>query len=102
MHDVRLVEPATTEALVETLVSYGVVCTTAADGVVLCELYSLLECLAPEEEGLAERLYRVRLVPKCTADLGCYLLYIPLYDALAHLLPDSVHAVAPAPSAAIG
>lgn len=38
----------TIQTLVETLVRYGVVCTMAADGVLLLELYSLLECLQPE------------------------------------------------------
>jgi len=75
--------------LVETLVNYGVVCKTATDGELLLELYSLLECLEPEENDLAERLSKLRFIPTRTADLGLYLVYIPLRDVLAHLLPVS-------------
>ena len=75
--------------LVETLVNYGVVCKTAADGELLLELYSLLECLEPEENDLGERLSKLRFIPTRTADLGLYLVYIPLSDVLAHLLPAS-------------
>lgn len=77
------------QTLVETLVSYGVVCKRAADGELLLELYSLLECLQPEENDLPERLRQLRFVPTRTAALGLYLVYIPLPDALAHLVPAS-------------
>jgi hypothetical protein len=77
------------QALVETLLNSGVVCTTAADGELLLELYSLLECLEPDEHDVAARLSQVRLVPVRTVDLGLYLVYIPLSDVLAHLLPAS-------------
>ena len=85
------------QTLVETLVSYGVVCKMAADGALLLELYSLLECLQPEEDALPERLSQLRFVPTRTAALGLYLVYIPLPDVLAHLVPAStlseVHAL---------
>lgn len=77
------------QTLVETLANYGVVCKTAADGELLLELYSLLECLEPEEHNLAERLSKLRFLPTRTADLGLYLVYIPLRDVLTHLLPVS-------------
>ena len=77
------------QALVETLINSGVVCTTAADGELLLELYSLLECLEPDEHDVATRLSQVRFVPVRTADLGLYLVYIPLSDVLVHLLPVS-------------
>ena len=79
----------TMQELVETLINAGVVCTTAADGELLLELYSLLECLEPDEHDLAARLSQLRFVPARTADLGLYLVYIPLSDALTHLLPAS-------------
>ena len=75
--------------LVKTMIDYGVVCQTAADGELLLELYSLLECLEPEENEVAERLSKLRFVPTRTVDLGLYLVYIPLPDVLAHLLPVS-------------
>src|SRR5438094_764150 len=70
------------QTLMETLINYGVVCKTAADGALLLELYSLLECLEPEEHDLAERLSKLRFLPTRTADLGLYLVYIPLPDVL--------------------
>ena len=79
----------TIQELVETLMNAGMVCTTAADGELLLELYSLLECLEPDEHDIAARLRQVRFVPVRTADLGLYLVYIPLSDVLAHLLPAS-------------
>jgi hypothetical protein len=79
----------TIQALVETLINSGVVYTTAADGELLLEFYSLLECLEPDEHDVAAQLSRVRFVPVRTADLGLYLVYIPLSDVLAHLLPAS-------------
>ena len=81
----------TIQALAETLINSGVVCTMAADGELLLELYSLLECLEPDEHEVAARLSQVRFVPTRTADLGLYLIYIPLSDVLTHLLPVSVH-----------
>ena len=75
--------------LVETLINSGVVCTTAAEGELLLELYSLLECLEPDEHDVAARLSQVRFVPARTPDLGLYLLYIPLSDVLTHLVPAS-------------
>src|SRR5919197_3731362 len=81
----------TIQELVETLSNAGVVCATAADGDLLLELYSLLECLEPDEHELAARLSQVRFVPTHTADLGLYLIYIPLADVLTHLLPASAH-----------
>src|SRR4029450_3255752 len=74
---------------VKTLLNSGVVCKTAADGEMLLELYSLLECLEPDEHEVAARLSQVRFVPARTADLGLYLVYIPLSDVLTHLLPAS-------------
>ena len=79
----------TIQKLVETLINSGVVCTTAADGELLLELYSLLECLEPDEHDVAARLSQIRFVPARTADLGLYLVYIPLSDVLTHLLPAS-------------
>ena len=79
----------TIQALVETLINSGVVCTTAADGELLLELYSLLECLEPDEHEVAAQLSQVRFVPVRNADLGLYLVYIPLSDVLVHLLPAS-------------
>ena len=81
----------TVQELLETLTNAGVVCTTAADGELLLELYSLLECLEPDEHDIAARLSRSRLVPTRTGDLGLYLIYIPLSDVLTHLLPASAH-----------
>jgi hypothetical protein len=81
--------PKTIPELVETLSNAGVVWTPAADGELLLELYSLLECLEPDEHEVAARLSQVRLVPTRTADLGLYLVYIPLSDVLTHLLPAS-------------
>jgi hypothetical protein len=77
------------QALVETLLNSGVVCKTAADGELLLELYSLLECLEPDEHDVAARLSQLRFVPVRTADLGLYLVYIPLLDVLTHLVPAS-------------
>jgi len=79
----------TIQELVKTLMNSGVVCKTAADGELLLELYSLLECLEPDEHEVAARLNQLRFVPARTADLGLYLVYIPLSDVLAHLLPAS-------------
>ena len=79
----------TIQELIKTLINSGVVCTTAADGELLLELYSLLECLEPDEHEVAARLNQLRFVPVRTADLGLYLVYIPLSDVLAHLLPVS-------------
>ena len=79
----------TIQELVETLINSGVVCTTAADGELLLELYSLLECLEPDEHDVAARLSQLRFVPARTTDLGLYLVYIPLSDVLTHLLPAS-------------
>src|SRR5215475_6474116 len=79
----------TIQALVETLINSGVASTTAADGELLLELYSLLEYLEPDEHAVAARLSRVRLVPTRIVDLGLYLVYIPLSDVLTHLLPAS-------------
>ena len=81
----------TIQELVETLINAGVVCTTAADGELLLELYSLLEYLEPDESEVAARLSQVRFVPTRMADLGLYLVYIPLSDVLTHLLPVSTH-----------
>jgi hypothetical protein len=89
MHNGLRPEQETMQALVETLMNSGVVCTTAADGALLLELYSLLEYLEPDEHDLAARLSRLRFVPVRTADLGLYLVYIPLSDVLTHLLPAS-------------
>ena len=79
--------PETSQALAETLINSGVVCTTAADGELLLELYSLLEYLEPDEHDLAARLGQLRFVPARIADLGLYLIYVPLSDVLAHLVP---------------
>ena len=79
----------TIQELVATLINAGVVCTTAADGELLLELYSLLECLEPDVHDLAARLSQLRFVPARTSDLGLYLIYIPLSDMLTHLLPAS-------------
>ena len=79
----------TIQELVKTLMNSGVVCTTDADGELLLELYSLLECLEPDEHEVAVRLNQLRFVPVRTADLGLYLVYIPLSDVLTHLLPAS-------------
>jgi hypothetical protein len=79
----------TIQELVEMLMNAGVVCTTAADGELLLELYSLLEYLEPDEHDVAARLSQLRLVPMRTLDLGLYLVYIPLADMLTHLLPVS-------------
>src|SRR4029450_5604505 len=89
MHNSLTPVQETIQELVETLINSGVVCTTAADGELLLELYSLLECLEPDEHDVAARLSQVRLVPVRTVDLGLYLVYIPLSDVLAHLLPAS-------------
>src|SRR5262245_42066871 len=77
------------QKLVETLINSGVVCTTAADWELLLELYSLFECLEPDEHDIAARLSQVRFVPMRIPDLGLYLVYIPLSDVLTHLLPAS-------------
>lgn len=79
----------TIQELVETLHNAGVVCTTAADGELLLELYSLLECLEPDEHDVAARLSQLRFVPTRITDLGLYLVYVPLSDVLTHLLPAS-------------
>jgi hypothetical protein len=79
----------TIQELGEMLMNAGVVCTTAADGELLLELYSLLEYLEPDEHDAAARLSQLRFVPRRTPDLGLYLVYIPLADVLAHLLPVS-------------
>jgi len=85
-----MIGPGTSgEAFVTTLVNRGVVCTTPGDGEPLFELYSLLECLEPEPDELAERLRQLRFVPTCLADMGLYLLYVPLLDVIEHLLPVS-------------
>ena len=85
-----MVGPSTSvEAFVTTLVNRGVVCTTGGDGESLFELYSLLECLEPEPDDLAEHLRQLRFVPTCLADMGLYLLYVPLLDVIEHLLPVS-------------
>jgi hypothetical protein len=81
-----------TQKLVETLINAGVVSMTAADGELLLELYSLLECLEPDEQAIAARLSRVRFVSRRTPDLGLYLVYIPLSDVITHLLPVSTRA----------
>ena len=78
----------TFQELVETWTNAGVVCITA-DGELLLELYSLLEYLEPDEHDVAARLNQLRFVPMRTPDLGLYLVYIPLTDVLAHLLPAS-------------
>ena len=89
MHKSLTPVPKTIQELVETLSNAGVVCTTAADGELLLELYSLLEYLEPDKHDLAVRLSQLRFVAARTADLGLYLVYIPLPDVLAHLLPAS-------------
>ena len=89
MHNSLTPVPKTIQELVETLSNAGVVCTTAADGELLLELYSLLEYLEPDEHDLAARLSQLRFMPARTADLGLYLVYIPLPDVLTHLLPAS-------------
>lgn len=77
------------QAFVTTLVNYGVVCLTGVDGAPLFELYSLLECLEPAPDDLAERLKQLQFVPVCLAEMGVYLLYVPLPDVVAYLLPVS-------------
>src|SRR5215510_4778258 len=77
------------QELVETLINSGVVCKTATDGELLLELYSLLECLEPEEHEVAARLSQLRFVPVRTPDLGLYLVYISLPEVLLHLVPAS-------------
>ena len=89
MHNSLTPVQETFQELVETLINFGVVCTTGADGELLLELYSLLECLEPDEHDVAAQLGQVRFVPVRTADLGLYLVYIPLSDVLTHLLPAS-------------
>jgi hypothetical protein len=79
----------TIQALLETLLNAGVICKTAADGELLLELYSLLEYLEPDEHDVAARLSQLRFVPTRIADLGLYLLYIPLPDVLVYLVPAS-------------
>jgi hypothetical protein len=79
----------TIQELVKMLMNSGVVCTTATDGELLLELYSLLEYLEPDEHEVAARLKQLQFVPMRTADLGLYLVYIPLSDVLTHLLPAS-------------
>jgi hypothetical protein len=80
MHNSLTLVQKTMQELVETLSNAGVVCTTAADGELLLE---------PDEHDLAARLSQLRFMPTRTADLGMYLVYIPLPDVLAHLLPAS-------------
>ena len=77
------------QAFVATLVNRGVVCATGVDGEPLFELYSLLECLEPASDDLAERLRQLRFVPTCLEEMGLYLLYVPLLDVVEHLLPAS-------------
>jgi hypothetical protein len=89
MHDGLTPVQETVQELVETLINAGVVCKTAADGELLLELYSLLECLEPDEHEVAAQLSQVRFVPTRAADLGLYLIYIPLSDVLTHLLAAS-------------
>ena len=89
MHNGLTPVQETIQALVETLLNAGVVCKTAADGELLLELYALLECLEPDEHDVAARFSQLRFVPARTADLGLYLVYIPLLDILAHLVPAS-------------
>jgi len=89
MHNGLTMVQDTIQTPIDTLVHYGVVCKTAVDGELLLELYSLLECLEPDADDLPERLSKVRLVPTRTEALGLYLVYIPLPDVLAHLVPAS-------------
>ena len=77
------------QAFVATLVNRGVVCSTGVNGEPLFEIYSLLECLAPAQDDLAERLRQLQFVPICLAEMGLYLLYVPLLDVVEHLLPES-------------
>ena len=77
------------QAFVATLVNRGVVCSTGGDGEPLFELYALRECLEPAPDDLAERLTQVRFVPRCLAEMGLSLLYVPLLDVVEHLLPAS-------------
>ena len=63
MHNGLTPVQETIQELVETLIDSGVVCKTAADGELLLELYSLLECLEPDEHDVAARLSQVRFVP---------------------------------------
>jgi hypothetical protein len=77
------------QTFVATLANRGVVCSTGVNGEPLFELYSLLECLAPAPDDLAERLRQVQFVPICLAEMGLYLLYVPLLDVVEHLLPAS-------------
>jgi len=74
------------QAFVATLVNRGVVCSTGADGEPLFELYSLLECLAPAQDDLAERLRQLQFVPIC---LAAQVQDVPLLDVVEHLLPES-------------
>lgn len=80
---------ANAQALITTLVNHGVVYTTDGNGEPLFELYSLLEGLELAQDEVAERLRRLRFVPKRLAEPGLYLLYVPLSDVVAHLLPAS-------------
>ena len=89
MHNELTPMQETIQALVETLINAGVVCKTATDGELLLELYSLLECLEPEEHEVAARLSQLRFVPVRTTDLGLYLVYIPLPEVLIHLVSAS-------------
>src|SRR5215468_1740669 len=77
------------QAFVTTLVNHGVVCSTGVDGEPLFELYSLLECLEPAPDDLPERLRQLQFVPVYPAEMGLYLLYIPLQDVIEYLLPVS-------------
>ena len=77
------------QAFVATLVNRGVVCSTGVNGEPLFELYSLLECLEPAQDDLSERLRQLQFVPICLAEMGLYLLYVPLLDVVEHLLPES-------------
>ena len=84
------IRPTTSmQAFVATLVNRGVVCSTGVDGEPLFELYSLLECLEPAPDDLAERLRQLRCVPTRLAEMGLYLLYVPLLDVVEYLLPVS-------------
>ena len=77
------------QAFVATLVNRGVVCVTGVDSELLFEIYSLLECLESAQDDLAERLRQLQFVPICLAEMGLYLLYVPLLDVVEHLLPAS-------------
>ena len=84
-----MVPTTSVQAFVETLANRGVFCSAGVDGEPLFELYSLLECLEPAQDDLAERLRQLQFVPICLAEMGLYLLYVPLPDVVEHLLPAS-------------